>query len=155
MMVRPRKSAEAVIKDIKRQTIRKFSSEEMIRIVLEGLKGEESISEICRRESIERLCTKDICIHCFRNACIELFKMSKRVVLIDGARTPFSRSGTDYMDVIEFHEAFAGLFQPLYATFRLPFGKHSKSNARMRINSSRSFTTQICHCNQQDSYSLM
>jgi len=52
MMGRPRKSAEAVIKDIKRQTRRKFSSEEKIRIVLEGLKGEESVSEICRREGI-------------------------------------------------------------------------------------------------------
>jgi len=51
-MGRPRKSAEAVIKDIKRQTRRKFSSEEKIRIVLEGLKGEESIAEICRREGI-------------------------------------------------------------------------------------------------------
>ena len=52
MMGRPRKSAEAVIKDIKRQTRRKFSSEEKIRIVLEGLKGEESVSETCRREGI-------------------------------------------------------------------------------------------------------
>ncbi len=46
------KSAEAVVKEIQRQTRRKFSSEEKIRIVLEGLKGEESISEICRREGI-------------------------------------------------------------------------------------------------------
>jgi len=52
MMGRPRKSAESVIKDIKRHTRRKFSSEEKIRIVLEGLKGEESVSEICRREGI-------------------------------------------------------------------------------------------------------
>ena len=50
---RPKKrTAESVVKDIKRQTRRKFSSEEKIRIVLEGLKGEESISEICRREGI-------------------------------------------------------------------------------------------------------
>ena len=50
---RPKKrTAEAVVKDIKRQTRRKFSAEEKIRIVLEGLKGEESISEICRREGI-------------------------------------------------------------------------------------------------------
>ena len=50
---RPRKgTAEAVVKDIRRQTRRKFGSEEKIRIVLEGLKGEESISEICRKEGI-------------------------------------------------------------------------------------------------------
>lgn len=47
-----KRSAEAVVKDIKRQTRRKFNAEEKIRIVLEGLKGEESISEICRREGI-------------------------------------------------------------------------------------------------------
>ena len=47
-----KKSAESIVKDIKRQTRRKFSSEEKIRIVLEGLKGEESVAEICRREGI-------------------------------------------------------------------------------------------------------
>lgn len=50
---RPRKkTTEAVVKDIKRQTRRKFNAEEKIRIVLEGLKGESSIAEICRREAI-------------------------------------------------------------------------------------------------------
>jgi transposase len=47
-----KRTAEAVVKDIRRQTRRKFGSEEKIRIVLEGLKGEESISEICRKEGI-------------------------------------------------------------------------------------------------------
>ena len=43
---------ESVVKQIKRKTRRKFSAEEKIRIVLEGLKGEESITAICRREGI-------------------------------------------------------------------------------------------------------
>jgi len=43
---------ESVVRDIRRKTRRKFSSEEKIRIVLEGLKGETSISELCRREGI-------------------------------------------------------------------------------------------------------
>jgi transposase len=43
---------EAVVREIKRNTRRKFSSEEKIRIVLEGLRGEESITTICRREGI-------------------------------------------------------------------------------------------------------
>ena len=47
-----KRTAEAVVKDIRRQTRRKFGSEEKIRIVLEGLKGEESISGICRKEGI-------------------------------------------------------------------------------------------------------
>ena len=44
--------AEAVVRDIKRRTRRKYSAEEKITIVLEGLRGEESISAICRREGI-------------------------------------------------------------------------------------------------------
>lgn len=47
-----KKKAESIVKDIKRQTRRKLSAEEKIRIVLEGLKGEDSIAEICRREGI-------------------------------------------------------------------------------------------------------
>ncbi len=43
---------ESVVREIRRKTRRKFSAEEKIRIVLEGLKGEESIAEICRREGI-------------------------------------------------------------------------------------------------------
>ena len=44
--------AGAVLKDIRRATRRQFSAEEKIRIVLEGLRGEESIAELCRREGI-------------------------------------------------------------------------------------------------------
>ena len=44
--------ADAVVKDIRRATRRQFSAEEKIRIVLEGLRGEESIAELCRREGI-------------------------------------------------------------------------------------------------------
>ena len=40
------------VKDIRRATRRQFSAEEKIRIVLEGLRGEESIAELCRREGI-------------------------------------------------------------------------------------------------------
>ena len=40
------------VKDIRRNTRRKFSSEEKIRIVLDGLRGESSIAELCRREGI-------------------------------------------------------------------------------------------------------
>ena len=50
---RPDKApAEQVLKDIRRQTRRQYSAEEKIRIVLEGLRGEENISELCRREGI-------------------------------------------------------------------------------------------------------
>ena len=44
--------SEAVVREIRRKTRRRYSAEEKIRIVLEGLKGEESIVELCRREGI-------------------------------------------------------------------------------------------------------
>ena len=43
--------SEAVVRDIRRRTRRKYSSEEKITIVLEGLRGEESISAICPLKS--------------------------------------------------------------------------------------------------------
>jgi transposase len=44
--------AETVVKDIRRATRRHFSAEEKIRLVLEGLRGEDSIAELCRRAGI-------------------------------------------------------------------------------------------------------
>src|ERR1700751_2603216 len=44
--------AEQVVKEIRRATRRQFSAEEKIRIVLSGLRGEDSIAELCRREGI-------------------------------------------------------------------------------------------------------
>jgi transposase len=47
-----RSKSEKIVRDIKRHTRRKYSSEEKIRIVLEGLRGEKPIAEICRHEGI-------------------------------------------------------------------------------------------------------
>jgi transposase len=47
-----KKPAEQVVKDIRRATRRHFSAEDKIRIVLEGLRGEDSIAELCRKEGI-------------------------------------------------------------------------------------------------------
>ena len=44
--------AEQVLKDIRRATRRHYSAEDKIRIVLDGLRGEDSIAELCRREGI-------------------------------------------------------------------------------------------------------
>ena len=46
--------ADQLVRNIKRQTRRKFNAEEKIRIVLAGLRGEDSIAEICRREGIHQ-----------------------------------------------------------------------------------------------------
>jgi transposase len=52
MQPKTQHNPESVVREIKRNTRRKFNSEEKIRIILEGLKGEDSIANICRKEGI-------------------------------------------------------------------------------------------------------
>ena len=47
-----KRSVEQTVRDIRRRTRKKYSAEEKIRIVLEGLRGEESIAELCRKEGL-------------------------------------------------------------------------------------------------------
>ena len=49
---RKKQSSEAAVREIRRKTRRRFSAEEKIRIVLDGLRGEMSVAELCRREGI-------------------------------------------------------------------------------------------------------
>jgi len=49
---KPKASAERVVKDIRRRTRRHFSAEDKIRIVLEGLRGDVRVAELCRKEGI-------------------------------------------------------------------------------------------------------
>ena len=49
-----RTAPEKTIKDIRRTTRKQYSAEEKIRIVLDGLRGEETIAELCRREGISQ-----------------------------------------------------------------------------------------------------
>jgi transposase len=51
-MMTNKRSAEKAVRDIRRAPRRYYSAEEKIRIVLEGLRGEDSIAELCRREGI-------------------------------------------------------------------------------------------------------
>jgi len=51
-MMTKNRSAEKTVRDIRRATRRHYSAEEKTRIVLEGLRGEDSIAELCRREGI-------------------------------------------------------------------------------------------------------
>ena len=48
----PKSQSERVVRDIRRATRKHYSAEEKIRIVLDGLRGEHSIAELCRREGI-------------------------------------------------------------------------------------------------------
>jgi transposase-like protein len=50
----PSAPSSRAVKDIRRATRRQYSAEEKIRIVLDGLRGEDSIAELCRREGISQ-----------------------------------------------------------------------------------------------------
>jgi len=52
MTGKERRSPESIVREIKRQTRRKFTAEEKIRIVLENLRGEAGITDLCRKEGI-------------------------------------------------------------------------------------------------------
>ena len=52
MSGKKKQSSEAAVREIRRRTRRRFSAEEKIRIVLEGLRGEQSVAALCRREGI-------------------------------------------------------------------------------------------------------
>lgn len=64
-------SAEKSVRNNRRATRRKFSAEEKIRIVLEGLRGEETIAELCRKEGINQNLnyrwSKDFCMRRFNS----------------------------------------------------------------------------------------
>ena len=53
-MAREKTSVEATVRNIRRQTRKKYCTEEKIRIVLEALRGEMSVAELCRREGISQ-----------------------------------------------------------------------------------------------------
>ena len=63
--------AEQLIKEIRRATRRQFSAEEKIRIVLSGLRGEDSIAELCRREGTRRM-PQDVSRQFRVNRCCKL-----------------------------------------------------------------------------------
>ena len=52
MRTKKETSPESIVREIKRKTRRKFSAEEKIHIILQGLRGEESIADLCRKEGI-------------------------------------------------------------------------------------------------------
>ena len=53
-MARKKQTAENTVKNIRRRTRRKYNAEEKIRIVIEGLRGDLSVAELCRREGITK-----------------------------------------------------------------------------------------------------
>ena len=53
-MVKKRSSAEGTVRNIRRKTRKKYNTEDKIRIVVEGLRGEMTVAELCRQEGISQ-----------------------------------------------------------------------------------------------------
>jgi len=80
--------AEKVVKDIRRATRRRYSAEEKIRIVVEGLRGEDSIAALCRREGINQ--------NLYYRWSKEFLEAGKKRLAGDTAREATSDVGRDY-----------------------------------------------------------
>ena len=80
-------SSEQLVKNIRRVTRRQYSSEEKIRIVLDGLRGEFSIAELCRREGIAE--------SLYYSWSKEFLEAGKRRLAGDTARAATSSEVTD------------------------------------------------------------
>jgi transposase-like protein len=71
--------AEKRVRDIRRATRRQYSAEEKIRIVIAGLRGEDSIAELCRKEGINqnlyyRFCSTNRIISSFSAAAYLMYR---------------------------------------------------------------------------------
>lgn len=53
-MAKKKSSAEGTVRNIRRKTRKKYNTEDKIRIVVEGLRGEITVAELCRREGISQ-----------------------------------------------------------------------------------------------------
>jgi len=86
-MVEKPTDPEARVRQIRRKTRRRYSAEDKIRIVLEGLKGEESIAELCRREGISP--------NLYYNWSKEFLEAGKRRLMGDSKREASSGQVTE------------------------------------------------------------
>src|SRR5439155_26954534 len=82
-----KKPAEQVVKEIRRVTRRQFTAEEKIRIVLSGLRGEDSIAELCCREGIVQ--------NLYYRWSKEIFEAGKKRLAGDTVRSATSREVKD------------------------------------------------------------
>ena len=53
-MAKKKSTAESTVRNIRRKTRKQYNAEDKIRIVVEGLRGEQTIAELCRREGISQ-----------------------------------------------------------------------------------------------------
>src|SRR6195256_5135691 len=85
--ITPNSPSERLVKNIRRATRKQYSAEEKIRIVLDGLRGESSIAELCRREGIAE--------GLYYSWSKEFLEAGKRRLAGDTARAAMSSEVTD------------------------------------------------------------
>jgi transposase len=107
-MEQKKQSADGIIRDIKRKTRRVFSSEEKIKIVLEGLRGEESVAAICRKYGIHE--------NNYYNWSKEFLEAGKRRLSGDTER---SATSTEVKDLKEENRALKDLVADLSIEVKL------------------------------------
>ena len=110
--------AQQVIKDIRRATRKQYGAEEKIRIVLEGLRGEESIAALCRREGIAE--------SLYYNWSKEFLEAGKKRLAGDTARAATSdevkvlrKEARDLKEVVAEQALELRLFKKTYGSPRL------------------------------------
>ena len=115
--------SERIVKDIRRATRKQYSAEEKIRIVLDGLRGEHSIAELCRREVIAE--------SLYYTWSKEFLEAGKRRLAGDTARA--ATSG----EVKDLRREARALKEVVLASTRLRGRKHAtchEANLRLREN---------------------
>ena len=114
--------AKQVVKEIRRATRRQFSAEEKIRIVLTGLRGEDSIAELCRREGIVE--------NLYYRWSKEFLEAGKKRLAGDTARAATS---DEVKDLRREASALKEVVAELMLENRLPQKKHDRGWGRRRM----------------------
>src|ERR1700745_2468199 len=109
-------SAEKTVRDIRRATRRHHSAEEKIRIVLEGLRGEDSIAELCRKEGINQ--------NLYYRWSKEFLEAGKKRLPGETAREATPEASLDRSDACRFQRRGEG-WQPKRSPRRRPSGSSS------------------------------
>ena len=109
-------SSERIVKDIRRATRKQYSAEEKIRIALDGLRGEHSVAELCRREGIAE--------SLYYNWSKEFLEAGKRRLAGDTARAATSN---EVKDLRREARALKEVVAEQALALQLPFLKISES----------------------------
>ena len=103
--MKKKNDSESTVREIRRRTRKKYSAEEKIRIVLDGLRGEDSIAELCRRELAYSSLVIDACYTGDKDLALQALLLDPMVNDIDRARAILEDLLTEFA---EYLPQFAG-----------------------------------------------